>query len=135
VCVRSLFTFKEREVLSENEMTSYTTNAQDPKLLNVMHSSQGSSVSTQTKLWAGRPGFDSWQGQQLDTFFLHRPRPDRIWSPPNLLFGRRRGGGLLPRGVKRPRREGDYSPPSSAGPNAWSYTSTPPARLHCVVLN
>jgi hypothetical protein len=30
-------------------------------------------------------------------------------------------------GVKRPRREADHSPPSSAEvKNAWSYTSTPP---------
>jgi hypothetical protein len=34
--------------------------------------------------------------------------------------------GVLSRGVKRPRREADYSPPSNAEvKNAWSYTSTP----------
>jgi len=33
-------------------------------------------------------------------------------------------------GVKRPGREADHSPPSSAEiNNAWSYTSTPPTRL------
>jgi len=37
--------------------------------------------------------------------------------------------------VKRPGREADYSPPSSTEVNAWSYTSTPPVRLHGVVLN
>jgi hypothetical protein len=38
--------------------------------------------------------------------------------------------------VKRPRRETDHSPPSSAEPkNAWSFTSTPPIRLHGVVLS
>jgi len=34
------------------------------------------------------------------------------------------GGFLI--GVKRPEREPDYSPPSSAGvKNAWTYNSTP----------
>jgi hypothetical protein len=42
---------------------------------------------------------------------------------------------LSPR-VKRQGHDGDYSPPSSAVvKNAWSYTSTPPVRLHGVVLN
>jgi hypothetical protein len=37
--------------------------------------------------------------------------------------------------VKRRGREADHSPPSSAEvQNAWSYTSTPPIRLHGVVL-
>jgi hypothetical protein len=39
-------------------------------------------------------------------------------------------------GVKRPGREADHSPPSSAEvKNAWSYTSTAPIRLHGVVLS
>jgi hypothetical protein len=39
-------------------------------------------------------------------------------------------------GVKRPGRENDHSPPSSAEvKNAWNYTSTPPVRLHGVVLS
>jgi hypothetical protein len=38
-------------------------------------------------------------------------------------------------GVKWPARESDHLPPSSAEvKNAWSYTSTPPIRLHDVVL-
>jgi hypothetical protein len=38
--------------------------------------------------------------------------------------------------VKRPGREADNSPPSSAEvKNAWSYTSTPPIRLHGVLLS
>jgi hypothetical protein len=42
----------------------------------------------------------------------------------------------LSRGVKRPGREADHSPPSSAEvKNAWSYTSIPPLRLHGVVLS
>jgi hypothetical protein len=41
-------------------------------------------------------------------------------------------GGSFP-GVKRPGREADHSPPSSAEvKNSWSYTSTPPIR-HGVV--
>jgi hypothetical protein len=39
-------------------------------------------------------------------------------------------------GVKRLGREADHSPPSSAEvKNVWSYTSTPPIRLHDVVLS
>jgi hypothetical protein len=39
-------------------------------------------------------------------------------------------------GVKRPGREADHSPSSSAEVKyAWSYTSTPPIRLHGVVLH
>jgi len=39
-------------------------------------------------------------------------------------------------GVKQPAREGDYSPPSSAEvKDVWSHTSTPPIRLHGVVLS
>jgi len=42
----------------------------------------------------------------------------------------------LPLGIKRPGREADDSLPYSADvKNAWSYTSTPPIRLHCVVLS
>jgi hypothetical protein len=38
-------------------------------------------------------------------------------------------------GVKRPEREADHSPPSSAEvKDAWSYTTTPPICLHGVVL-
>jgi hypothetical protein len=37
------------------------------------------------------------------------------------------GGGLFPRGVKRPEHEADHSPPTSAeGKKMWVYTSTPP---------
>jgi hypothetical protein len=44
--------------------------------------------------------------------------------------------GTLSLVVKRPGREADHSPPSSAGArNAWSYISIPPVRLHGVVLS
>jgi len=43
--------------------------------------------------------------------------------------------GTLFLGIKRPRRETDQSLLSSAEvKNAWGYTSTPPVRLHGVVL-
>jgi hypothetical protein len=39
-------------------------------------------------------------------------------------------------GVKRPGREADHLPPSSAEvKSAWSGTSTPPIRLHGAVLS
>jgi hypothetical protein len=44
--------------------------------------------------------------------------------------------GVLFLGLKRPVREADHSPPSSAEvKNAWNYTSTLPISLHGVVLN
>jgi hypothetical protein len=40
------------------------------------------------------------------------------------------------RGVERPGREADRSPPSHAAvKNAWNYTSTPPIHLRGVVLS
>jgi len=44
--------------------------------------------------------------------------------------------GALSEAVERPGREADNSPPCSAEvTNAWSYTSTPPTRLHGAVLS
>jgi hypothetical protein len=44
--------------------------------------------------------------------------------------------GALSLWVRRPGREADQSPPPSAEvKNGWSYTSTPPIRLHGVVLS
>jgi hypothetical protein len=52
-------------------------------------------------------------------------RPDRLRGPPSLLFNVY--GGLFSRGVKRPGREADHSPPTSAEvKKTWMYTSTPP---------
>jgi len=43
--------------------------------------------------------------------------------------------GALSSEVKRPEREVEHSPPSTAHlQKTWSYTSTPPGRLHGVVL-
>jgi hypothetical protein len=56
-------------------------------------------------------------------------RPDRLWGPPNLLSNGYRG-------VTRPGREANHSPPASAEvKEMWIYTSTPPIRLYGVVLN
>jgi hypothetical protein len=52
--------------------------------------------------------FDSLQKQ--NKFFPPNPkRPNRLWEPPN---SRSVGAGVLPPGVRRPRREADHLPPS-----------------------
>jgi hypothetical protein len=44
--------------------------------------------------------------------------------------------GALSQRVKRPGREADHSPPTSAEvKKVWRYTSTSPIRLHSVVLS
>jgi hypothetical protein len=63
----------------------------------ISHSSN--SVSAVTELWAGRPGFDSRQGQG---FFSSPPRSDRLWDLPSLLSNGYRNS--FP-GVKLPGRE------------------------------
>jgi hypothetical protein len=47
------------------------------------------------RLWAGRQGFNSQQGQWWD-FFLSPQRPERLWGPPSLLSNGHRGS--YPRG-------------------------------------
>jgi hypothetical protein len=76
-------------------------------------------------------GFESRQGLGIFLFTTaSRPtlgptQPPVQWVP-----------GALSLGVKRPRREAEHSPPSSAEvKNAWSYTSTLPVRLHGVVFS
>jgi hypothetical protein len=93
--------------------------------------SQDSSVNTETRLQARRLGFISRQEQWRDSFpTASRPAlgPTQLpvyWVP-----------GSISLGTKRPKREVKHSPPSSAeDKNAWSYTSTPPLRLHDRVLN
>jgi hypothetical protein len=86
--------------------------------------SRDSSVSIVTSLWVGRPGFDSRQGIFL---FATKSRPA---LGPHIQWLQ----GVLYPGVKRPGREADHPPPSSAGlKNAWSDTSTPPTGHHGVV--
>jgi hypothetical protein len=76
-------------------------------------------------------GFESRQGLGIFLFTtVSRPalgpiKPPIHWVP-----------GALSVGVKRPGREGDHSPPSSTEvKNVWSYTSSPPVRLHILWLS
>jgi hypothetical protein len=58
--------------------------------------------------------------------FTSPGHPDEFWGPPNLLST----------GVKRSEREADYSSPASAEvKEMWICPSTPPLRLHGIVLN
>jgi hypothetical protein len=74
--------------------------------------------------------FDSRRGLGIFLFTtatrtaLGPTQPPMQWVP-----------GALSLGVKRPGREADHSTPSSAEVNEWGYTSTPPIRLHGVVLS
>jgi hypothetical protein len=83
--------------------------------------------------------FDSESGMEdQDSIFGRNKdspqRPDRLWDPSSLLSKEYRG--LLPRGVKRPDREADHSPPSSAEvKKAWRYNSSSPVCLHGALLN
>jgi hypothetical protein len=76
-------------------------------------------------------GFESREG--LGIFLLttaSRPVLGPTGSPTQ------RVSEALPLWVKRPGREADHSPPSSVEvKNAWNYTTTPPIRLHGVVLS
>jgi hypothetical protein len=76
-------------------------------------------------------GFDSQRGLGIFLFTnasrtaLEPTQPPIQWVP-----------GALSLGLKRSGREADYTLPFSAEvKNAWSYTSTPPKRLHGMVLN
>jgi hypothetical protein len=66
--------------------------------------------------------------------FTSPRRPDRLsgpTQPPNQCVPR-----AISSGVKRPGCEADQSSPTSAEvKKIWIYTSTPPIRLHGVVLN
>jgi hypothetical protein len=84
----------------------------------------GSLFATGWKI--GILGFDSRRGLGIFLFTtasrtaLEPTQPPIQWVP-----------GALTLGIKRPGLEADHSPPSSAEvKNAWSYTSTPPVRLH-----
>jgi hypothetical protein len=80
-----------------------------------------SSVSTVTRLWAGRPRIDSRQRQGFS--LRHRVQTVSDSNPPSdsgVL-------GAFSLGVKQPGCETNHSPPSSAEvKNAWAYTSTTP---------
>jgi hypothetical protein len=47
--------------------------------------SRDSSVSIETGLRSGRPGFNSWRDQRTGFSFSWPLRPDRLWCPPSLL--------------------------------------------------
>jgi hypothetical protein len=65
-------------------------------------------------------------------FFSLPPCTDRLWGPPPIHLV----PGALSLGGKRPGREADKSPPSSGDvKNEWSYTFTPPVRVHGVMLS
>jgi len=75
---------------------------------------------TQLIQWlaTGRTTFDSRQGRA----FLSSARPDRLWSPPNLITTS--VSSALSPGVKLAERETDHSPPTSAvGRNVLNCTS------------
>jgi hypothetical protein len=79
----------------------------------------------------GDRGFESRHGLRIFLFTtasrtaLGPTQPPIQWLP-----------GALSLGVKRPRREADHSPSSNTEVNnVSSYTSTPPIRLHGVVLS
>jgi hypothetical protein len=76
-------------------------------------------------------GFESRQGLGIFRFTTaSRPALEPTQPPIQLVQG------ALSLGVKRPGREVDHSPPSSAEvKNAWSYTSTPSIYLHGMVLS
>jgi len=87
--------------------------------------SRDSSVVTGWMIGGSRPG-RGWE------FFSSPPRPYRLWGLSSLLSNGYQG--LFPCGVKRQGHEANHSLPSSAEvKNAWSYTFTPPIRLHGVV--
>jgi hypothetical protein len=78
-------------------------------------------ISIAIRLMAGRPGFDSRQGQGRDFLLFvpgFRPTLRPIQPPMQCIHG------VFP-GLKRPGREADNSPPSIVVKNAWSYNSTP----------
>jgi hypothetical protein len=76
-------------------------------------------------------GFDSRRGLGIFLFTTASRTALEPTKPPIYWVA-----GAPSLGVKRPGREADHSPPSSAEvKNAWSYTSTPPIGLHGVVLS
>jgi hypothetical protein len=102
-----------------------------PTLRRTLHSTLGARLSQWYSTGYGLDdrGFESQEELRIFLFTtasrlaLGLTQPPIQWAP-----------GVLPLGVKRPGREADYSPPSSADvKNAWNYTSTPPINLRGVV--
>ena len=65
----------------------------------------GSVVGIATDYGLDAPGMESRWGK------IFRTCPDRPWGPSSLLYN---GYGFFPGGKKRPGRDADPSPPSSA---------------------
>jgi hypothetical protein len=81
--------------------------------------------------WLDDEGFES---RQRLGFFLFTTVSIPALGPTQPPL--KRVTGALSLGIKRPVREADHSPTSSAEvKNAWSYTFTPPIRLLGVVLS
>jgi hypothetical protein len=75
-------------------------------------------------------GFDSRRG--LGIFLFTNPSRTALGSTQHPIQWVPRALSL---GVKRPEREAENSPPSSVEvKHVWGYTSSPPTRLHGVVL-
>jgi hypothetical protein len=90
-----------------------------------------SSVIIETRLWAGQPGFNSWQGQCKD-FFSTASRQALVPTQPHIQWVL----GVLTPGVEWLEHEADLSPLSNAkAKNALSYTSILLISLHGVVLS
>jgi hypothetical protein len=76
-------------------------------------------------------GFESRQGL-ANFLFTTASGPALGPTQPPIQWVKR----ALPLAVKWPRREADHSPPTTTPvQNEWSYNSTPPIRLHGVVLS
>jgi len=77
-----------------------------------------SSVGIATRYGLEGPGIESRWGEIFRTY------PDRLWGPPSLLYN---GYRVFPGGKRRPERDADHTPPSSAEvKKELSYTSTHP---------
>jgi hypothetical protein len=92
---------------------------------------KGSSVNIATRLWDGRPDFNSQQGLGI---FFSPPHPG-LWDPPGPLYN----GSLFP-GIKRPGRKADHSHPSTAIPplthtSSWHDTYLSPGTTLCYDMN
>jgi hypothetical protein len=75
-------------------------------------------------------GFGSWQGLGIFLFTMSRTALGPTQPPIQWVLG------ALSLEVNLHGHEADHSPPSSAKvKKAWSYTSTPPIRLHGMVLS
>ena len=67
---------------------------------------------------------------RFKSVFFSANRPALLWGPSSLLFNGYQGS--LP-GAKRLGREVSHLPPSNVEvKNEWSYTCSPPIRLHGV---